>query len=149
MSRLHGISSNPVLRALVRSAHAARARRASRGSSLPQGRPLYRWRFARGRSSRTPRRSRRRICGPPIPTARAEIIEGRFAFAGRALDLRDVSPFHVAPPSDGLAEALLGFGWLRHLRGDGRGGRAAARALVGEFIAQRGASGSAPRRSSR
>jgi uncharacterized heparinase superfamily protein len=95
--------------------------------------PLYRWRFSRGHPERL-------VIAPQDlrtadPTRAQEIIEGRYAFAGKTLDLREVSPFQAAPPSEAWLEALLGFSWLRHLKvADGTRGRAAARSLVGAFM---------------
>jgi uncharacterized heparinase superfamily protein len=95
--------------------------------------PLYRWRFARGRPDRL-------VIAPQDlraadPTRAQEITEGRYAFAGKTLDLPEESPFAAAPPSQAWLEALLGFTWLRHLKvADGTRGRAAARSLVGAFM---------------
>jgi uncharacterized heparinase superfamily protein len=50
------------------------------------------------------------------------------------------SIFEMEPPSDEWAAALLGFGWLRHLRAAESGiTRANARALVDEWISSQGA----------
>ena len=49
------------------------------------------------------------------------------------------SPFEITPPSDEWASAVLGFGWLRHLRAAESGiTRANARALVDEWITLQG-----------
>lgn len=64
-----------------------------------------------------------------------EIYSGRFAFAGKVMTLDGHTPFELVPPSVEWAEALHGFGWLRHLRAAGTTiARANARALVGDFI---------------
>jgi uncharacterized heparinase superfamily protein len=73
-------------------------------------------------------------------TRASEIYAGRFAFAGKVVVSDGRSPFQIAPPSDEWAAALLGFGWLRHLRAAESGiTRANARALVDEWIAVQGA----------
>ena len=73
-------------------------------------------------------------------TRASEIYAGRFAFAGKVVISDGRSPFEIAPPSDEWAAALLGFGWLRHLRAAESGiTRANARALVDEWIAVQGA----------
>lgn len=73
-------------------------------------------------------------------TRASEIYAGRFAFAGKVVISDGRSPFEIAPPSEEWAAALLGFGWLRHLRAAESGiTRANARALVDEWIAVQGA----------
>jgi uncharacterized heparinase superfamily protein len=73
------------------------------------------------------------------PTRASEIYAGRFAFAGKVVICDGRSPFEMEPPSDEWADALLGFGWLRHLRAADSGiTRANARALVAEWIALQG-----------
>jgi len=73
------------------------------------------------------------------PTRANEIYGGRFAFAGKIVVCDGHSPFEVVPPTDEWAEALLGFGWLRHLRAaDSTITRANARALVNEWISLQG-----------
>src|SRR6202158_3188198 len=49
------------------------------------------------------------------PTRASEIYAGRFAFAGKVVGCDGRSPFEMAPPSDELADVLLGFGWPRRL----------------------------------
>ena len=49
-------------------------------------------------------------------TRATEIYSGRFAFAGKVVVCDGRSIFEMEPPSDEWAAALLGFGWLRHLR---------------------------------
>ena len=72
-------------------------------------------------------------------TLAAEIYSGRFAFAGRVVVCDDRSVFEMAPPSEEWATALLGFGWLRHLRAAESGiTRANARALIDEWITLQG-----------
>lgn len=73
-------------------------------------------------------------------TRASEIYAGRFAFAGKVVISDGRSPFEIPPPSEEWAAALLGFGWLRHLRAAESGiTRANARALVDEWIAVQGA----------
>jgi uncharacterized heparinase superfamily protein len=72
-------------------------------------------------------------------TRATEIYSGRFAFAGKVVICDGRSIFEMEPPSDEWAAALLGFGWLRHLRAAESGiTRANARALVDEWIALQG-----------
>lgn len=72
-------------------------------------------------------------------TLAAEIYAGRFAFAGKAVTLEGRSPFELEPPSAEWAEALHGFGWLRHLHAAGTTiARANARALVGDWMRDAG-----------
>src|SRR5271169_3229300 len=73
-------------------------------------------------------------------TRASEIYSGRFAFAGKVVIWDRRSIFEMEPPSGEWAAALLGFGWLRHLRAAESGiTRANARALVDEWIALQGA----------
>jgi uncharacterized heparinase superfamily protein len=101
------------------------------------GHPLVRWPVM-------PVRSDRLLIAPQdLRTADAtrasEIYSGRFAFAGKVVICDGRSIFEMGPPSDEWAAALLGFGWLRHLRAAESGiTRANARALVDEWIALQG-----------
>lgn len=68
-------------------------------------------------------------------TRAAEIYAGRFVFAGKIVNCHGRSIFDLEPPSDDWEAALLGFGWLRHLRAaDTAISRANARALVEDWI---------------
>src|SRR6201994_1920259 len=68
-------------------------------------------------------------------TRAAEIYAGRFVFAGKIVTCHGRSIFELEPPSDDWEVALLGFGWLRHLRAaDPALTRANARALVDDWI---------------
>ena len=68
-------------------------------------------------------------------TRASEIYAGRFVFAGKVVTCDARSPFEITAPSEDWAIALLGFGWLRHLRAADSGiTRANARALVDEWI---------------
>ncbi|MGO4403815.1 heparinase II/III family protein [Bosea sp. RAF48] len=72
------------------------------------------------------------------PTTAGDFYAGYYSFAGRTLRSHGESPFDVEPPSDAWAEALYGFGWLRHMRAaDTAIARANARSLVEDFIARR------------
>ncbi len=72
-------------------------------------------------------------------TLAGEIYSGRFAFAGKVVICDGRSIFDMEPPSEEWAVALLGFGWLRHLRAaDSAITRANARALVDEWIGLQG-----------
>lgn len=74
-------------------------------------------------------------------TLASEIYSGRLAFAGKVVTLDGRTPFELVPPSLEWAEALHGFGWLRHLRASGTTiARANARALVGDWMRDPGAS---------
>jgi uncharacterized heparinase superfamily protein len=68
-------------------------------------------------------------------TRAAEIYAGRFVFAGKIVTCHGRSIFDLEPPSDDWEVALLGFGWLRHLRAaDTALTRANARALVDDWM---------------
>jgi uncharacterized heparinase superfamily protein len=68
-------------------------------------------------------------------TRAAEIYSGRFVFAGKIVTCHGRSVFDIEPPSDEWETALLGFGWLRHLRAaDSAITRANARALVEDWL---------------
>lgn len=74
-------------------------------------------------------------------TLASEFYAGRFAFAGKVVSLDGRTPFELVPPSIEWAETLHGFGWLRHLRAAGTTiARANARALVGDWMRDPGAS---------
>ena len=99
--------------------------------------PLLRWRFVSAKADRLV------IAPQDLRTADAtragEIYSGRFAFAGKVVICDGRSPFEMTPPSDEWAAALLGFGWLRHLRAAESGiTRANARSLVDEWITLQG-----------
>src|ERR1700723_3246768 len=68
-------------------------------------------------------------------TRAAEIYAGRFVFAGKIVTCHGRSIFDLEPPSEDWEVALLGFGWLRHLRAaDSAVTRANARSLVDDWI---------------
>ncbi|WP_375414301.1 heparinase II/III family protein [uncultured Bradyrhizobium sp.] len=68
-------------------------------------------------------------------TRAAEVYAGRFVFAGKIVTCHARSIFDLEPPSEDWEVALLGFGWLRHLRAaDTAITRANARALVDDWI---------------
>ena len=68
-------------------------------------------------------------------TRAAEIYAGRFVFAGKIVTCHGRSIFDLDPPSDDWEAALLGFGWLRHLRAaDTALTRANARSLIDDWI---------------
>jgi uncharacterized heparinase superfamily protein len=102
-----------------------------------QASPLMRWRLM-------PAKTDRLVIAPQDlrtadSTRAGEIYAGRFAFAGKIVVCDGRSPFEMVPPSEEWAAALLGFGWLRHLRAaDSNISRANARALVDEWIALQG-----------
>jgi uncharacterized heparinase superfamily protein len=96
--------------------------------------PIVNWPFSFGKADRVV------IAPQDLRTAdstrASEIYAGRFVFAGKVVACDSRSPFEMAPPSEDWAVALLGFGWLRHLRAAQSGiTRANARALVDEWIA--------------
>ena len=71
-------------------------------------------------------------------TRAAEIYAGRFVFAGKIVTCHGRSIFDLEPPSEDWEVALLGFGWLRHLRAaDTALTRANARSLVDDWISNR------------
>ncbi len=68
-------------------------------------------------------------------TRAAEVYAGRFVFAGKIVTSHGRSIFEIEPPSEDWAIALLGFGWLRHLRAaDTAITRANARVLIDDWI---------------
>jgi uncharacterized heparinase superfamily protein len=72
-------------------------------------------------------------------TRAAEIYAGRFVFAGKIVTCHGRSIFDLEPPSEDWEVALLGFGWLRHLRAaDTALTRANARALVDDWLSNAG-----------
>ena len=72
-------------------------------------------------------------------TRAAEIYAGRFVFAGKIVTCHGRSIFDVEPPSEDWEAALLGFGWLRHLRAaDSALTRANARSLIDDWLTNRG-----------
>src|SRR5687767_1967117 len=102
-----------------------------------RGHPLIRWNLFSGKADRLV------IAPQDLRTAdgtrASEIYAGRFAFAGKVVICDGRSPFDIPSPSEEWAQALLGFGWLRHLRAAESGiTRANARALVDEWISVQG-----------
>jgi uncharacterized heparinase superfamily protein len=101
------------------------------------GHPLLRWSLA-------PLKADRLLIAPQDlrtsdATRASEIYSGRFAFAGKVVICDGRSVFEMDPPSEEWASALLGFGWLRHLRAAESGiTRANARALVDEWMTVQG-----------
>jgi len=99
--------------------------------------PFVRWRLF-------PSRTDRLVIAPQdLRTADAtragEIYAGRFVFAGKIVICDNRSPFEMTPVSDEWARALLGFGWLRHLRAADTGiAHANSRALIEEWIRLQG-----------
>jgi uncharacterized heparinase superfamily protein len=68
-------------------------------------------------------------------TRAGEIYAGRFVFAGKIVTCHGRSIFDLEPPSEDWEVALLGFGWLRHLRAaDTAITRANARSLVEDWL---------------
>ena len=101
------------------------------------GHPLFRWPVTSFKADRL------LIAPQDLRTADAtratEIYSGRFAFAGKVVLCDRRSILEMEPPSDEWAAALLGFGWLRHLRAAESGiTRANARALIDEWISLQG-----------
>jgi uncharacterized heparinase superfamily protein len=69
------------------------------------------------------------------PTLAADVYAGYFAFGGKIVNAHGRSPFELEPASPAWAQALAGFGWLRHLRAaDTAVSRANARVLVDDFL---------------
>src|SRR3954454_25286791 len=72
---------------------------------------------------------------PAAAPPAAEVYAGRFVFAGKIVTCHGRSVFDLEPPSEDWEVALLGFGWLRHLRAaDTAITRANARSLVDDWI---------------
>ncbi len=70
-------------------------------------------------------------------TRATEIYAGRFVFAGKIVTSHGRSIFDFDPPSNDWEAALLGFGWLRHLRAaDSAITRANARSLIDEWMSK-------------
>ena len=96
--------------------------------------PVVNWPFSFGKADRI-------VIAPQDlrtsdATRASEIYAGRIVFAGKVVMCDSRSPFEITAPSEDWAVALLGFGWLRHLRAAESGiSRANARALVDEWIA--------------
>src|SRR5436309_15849508 len=68
-------------------------------------------------------------------TRAAELYAGRFVVAGKIVTCQGRSIFDLEAPSEDWEVALLGFGWLRHLRAaDTALTRANARSLVDDWI---------------
>ncbi|MCO5090167.1 heparinase II/III family protein [Bosea sp. (in: a-proteobacteria)] len=111
-----------------------RAARRTRGQFVGATRKL--WPFGRSHATRL-------LFAPhdlrtADPTTAGDFYAGYYAFAGRTLRSHGESPFDAMPPSEAWAEALYGFGWLRHMRAaDTAIARANARSLVEDFIAKR------------
>ncbi len=107
-----------------------------RGAGRLNGHPLLRWPLGA--------KTDRLLIAPQDlrtadPTLANEIYSGRFAFAGKVVLCDGRSVFEMEPPSEEWATALLGFGWLRHLRAAESGiTRANGRALVDEWITLQG-----------
>jgi uncharacterized heparinase superfamily protein len=73
------------------------------------------------------------------PTIGADILAGRFAFAGKLVTASDRSIFELAPPSAVWASVLHGFGWLRDLKAVNTAvARANARSMIEDWLAQAG-----------
>ncbi len=71
------------------------------------------------------------------PTVAADIYAGQFVFAGRVVALGGQSPFDVPAPTSSWAEALYGFGWLRHMQAANSNlARDNARMLIVDFSAR-------------
>jgi uncharacterized heparinase superfamily protein len=99
--------------------------------------PRYRWRFGLSVPERLLIAPQDLRTGDP--TLAGEFYAGRFVFAGKVVATDGRSPFEMPAPSREWEEALLGFGWLRHLRAAGTTiAHANARALVDEWIALQG-----------
>ena len=70
------------------------------------------------------------------------MARGHWVLAGRAVKVERGEPWRVPPPSEGWAEALHGFGWLRHLRAaGGPASRSLARKLAQGWLARHGSRG--------
>lgn len=99
--------------------------------------PFYRWHYSGHLSERL-------LLAPQDirtadPTIANEIYGGRFSLAGQVAMTASNSPFALDPPSEEWRQALLGFGWLRHLRASESAlARSQARALVDDWMATAG-----------
>lgn len=69
------------------------------------------------------------------PTIANDIYGSYFSFEGKVVNTHGQSPFTVVPPALNWSRALMGFGWLRHLRAAGSAlSRENARALVSDWM---------------
>jgi len=69
------------------------------------------------------------------PSLATEIYAGRFVFGGKIVNCHGRSIFDLDPPSEDWEVALLGFGWLRHLRAaETMLTRANARVLIDDWL---------------
>lgn len=99
--------------------------------------PFSRWRFSSQFSDRL-------LLAPQDirtadPTIANEIYGGRFSLAGQVAMVAGASPFALDPPSPEWQNALLGFGWLRHLRAtESALARSQARALIEDWMSTAG-----------
>jgi uncharacterized heparinase superfamily protein len=69
------------------------------------------------------------------PTIANDIYGSYFSFEGKVVNTHGQSPFTIVPPAANWSRALMGFGWLRHLRAAGSAlSRENARALVSDWM---------------
>ena len=98
---------------------------------------LYRWRFSGPVADRL-------LLAPQDlrtsdPTIANEIYGGCFSLAGQVAVIEQGSPFTCLPPSLEWQRALVGFGWLRHLRATNAAlARSQARALIDDWLLSAG-----------
>lgn len=105
--------------------------------------PLFRWRFSGFRPQR--------ILAEPVdlhladPDMAHEFYHGRFALAGRIVQIGAISPFAIEPPTPAWEAALNDFSWLRHLDAARTPiANAHARSLLIDWLDQLGKRGRSP-----
>ena len=95
--------------------------------------PVYKWRFGGTHGDQlliVPQDLR-----TVDPSFATELRHGLFGLAGAVAELREASPFDIAPPNAIWQRDLLGFSWLRHMAGDDDDEtRELARQLTVKFI---------------
>lgn len=104
-----------------------------------------RWRlaFARSRLGRWRQGATRFVLVPPHlhladPSVAADFLTGQIVLAGRSLLAGGRSPFDLPPPGMAFAQALHGFGWLRHFEASADPAiREGARQLVVQWLDRR------------
>jgi uncharacterized heparinase superfamily protein len=94
-------------------------------------------------SMRLGRRPTRLVIVPPDlrtvdHSVASDILAGHYSFGGKVIVAPEMSPFAVKDAAPVWTRALYGFAWLRHMKTlDGPDARAAARTMLGDFLAMK------------